>query len=100
MKEHFQLLIKMRAVSVSKLPPGHYTLEAMAEALKESVKKYKYEISAETYSPFGQLVITNIGRKPLRIDRDLGIFLQTGREYKIACKIYQTNKKAVILYSL
>ena len=82
MKEHFQLLIKMRAYRFLNSPPGHYTLEAMAEALKESVKKYKYEISTETYSPFGQLVITNIGRKPLRLDRDLAILLETGREIK------------------
>ena len=50
--------------------------------MKETVKKYTYEISAETYSPFGQLVITNHGMRPLRIDRDLGIFLDIGRELK------------------
>ena len=78
----FSIINQDKSVSVSKLPPGHYTLEAMAEALKESVKKYKYEISTETYSPFGQLVITNIGRKSLRLDRDLAILLETGREIK------------------
>ena len=89
----FSIINQDESVSVSKLPPGHYTLEAMAEALKESVKKYKYEISAETYSPFGQLVITNIGRKPLRIDRDLGIFLQTGREIKSLVKFIKQIKR-------
>ena len=83
----------MRAYRFLNSPPGHYTLEAMAEALKESVKKYKYEISTETYSPFGQLVITNIGRKPLRIDRDLGIFLQTGREIKSLVKFIKQIKR-------
>ena len=89
----FSIINQDESVLVSKLPPGHYTLEAMAEALKESVKKYKYEISTETYSPFGQLVITNIGRKPLRIDRDLGIFLQTGREIKSLVKFIKQIKR-------
>ena len=89
----FSIINQDESVSVSKLPPGHYTLEAMAEALKESVKKYKYEISTETYSPFGQLVITNIGRKPLRIDHDLGIFLQTGREIKSLVKFIKQIKR-------
>ena len=68
--------------SVSKISPGHYTLEAMAKQLEESLKKYIYEISAETYSPFGQLRITNHGESPLRIDRDLANFLGIGRELK------------------
>ena len=75
----FSILQPDKSLSVSKIPPGHYTLEAIAEALRETVKKYTYEISTETFSPFGQLVITNIGKKPLRIDRDLGIFLDSGR---------------------
>ena len=58
-------------------------MEAIAEALRETVKKiYTYEVSTETYSPFGQLVITNHGRKPSRIDRDLANFLGIGRELK------------------
>ena len=44
--------------------------------------KYTYEISADTYSPLGQLVITNHGKKLLRIDRDLAIFLAISREMK------------------
>ena len=90
----FSIINQDQSVSVSKLPPGHYTLEAMAEALKESVKKYKYEISTETYSPFGQLVITNIGMKPLRIDRDLGVFLGTGREIKTLVKFIKQIKRS------
>ena len=58
------------------------TLEAMAKQLEESVKKYTYEISAETYSPVGQLFIMNHGNRPLRIDRDLDIFLDIGHELK------------------
>ena len=78
----FSIIQQDKSISVSKIPPSHYTLEALAEALKKTVKKYTYEISAETYSPFGRLVITNHGMRPLRIDRDLGIFLDTGRELK------------------
>ena len=89
----FSIIQQDKSISVSKLPPGHYTLEAIAEALQETVKKYTYEISAETYSPFGQLVITNHGRKPSRIDRDLGIFLDTGREIKTLVKIIKQIKR-------
>ena len=78
----FSIIQPDKSLLVSKIPPGHYTLEAIAEALRETVKKYAYEVITETYSPFGQLVITNPGGKPLRIDRDLGIFLDIGRELK------------------
>ena len=53
----FSIIQQDKSISVSKLHPGHYTLEAIAETLKETVKKYTYEISTETYSHFGQLVI-------------------------------------------
>ena len=61
-------------------PPGHYTLETFGKQIEESLKEYFYEISADTYSPLGQLVITNHGNKPLRIDRDLANFLGIGCE--------------------
>ena len=54
----FSIVQPNQSLSVSKIPPGQYTLEAMAKQLEESFKRYTYEISAETYSPFGQLVIT------------------------------------------
>ena len=68
-------------------------MEAMAKQLEESFEKYTYEISAETYSPLGQLVITNHGRRPLRIDRDLAIFLDIGRELKKEIIIVTQIKK-------
>ena len=58
------------------------TFKAMAKQLEELVKKYPYEISAETYSQVGQLFIMNHGNRPLSIDHDLGIFLDIGRELK------------------
>ena len=76
-------------------------MEAIAKELRETVKKYIYEISTETYSPFCQLVITNHGKRPLRIDRDLAILLDSGRELKKRNNSHQTNKKVnLTLYSL
>ena len=89
----FSIFQPDKRLSVSKIPPGHYTLEAMAKQLEESFKRYTYEISAETYSPVGQLVITNHGRRPLRIDRDLGIFLDIGRELKKEIIVVKQIKK-------
>ena len=91
----FYIFQPNQSLSVSKIPQGHYTLEAMAKQLEESFEKYTYEISAETYSPLGQLVITNHGRRPLRIDRDLAIFLdkQTKKptSYFIHCDLIDKN---------
>ena len=89
----FSIIQQDKSIKVSKLPPGHYTLEAIAEALRETVKKYTYEISTETYSPLGQLVIINHGGRPLRIDPDLGIFLDTGRELKTVVKFIKQIKR-------
>ena len=43
------------SVKVSKIPPGHYTLEAVAKQIEESLKKLIYQISADAYSPLGSL---------------------------------------------
>ena len=93
MKGHFLFFNQIRAYQFLKSPQGHYALEAMAKQLEESFEKYTYEISAETYSPLGQLVITNHGRRPLRIDRDLAIFLDIGRELKKEIIIVTQIKK-------
>ena len=89
----FSIIQKDKSLLVSKLLPGHCTLDAIAEALEETVKKYTYKISTETYTPFGQLFVTNHGRKPLRIDRDLGIFLDTGRKLKGTEKFIKQIKR-------
>ena len=62
-------------VKVSEIPPGHYTLETAAKQMEEALKKHNYEFSADTYSPLGQLVITNHGKNALRFDQDLSNFL-------------------------
>ena len=63
------------SVKVSEIPSGHYTLEAVAKQMEESLKKHIYEISADAYSPLGQLVIINHGRKTLKFDPYLSNFL-------------------------
>ena len=50
--------------------------------MEEVFKKYFSEISADNYSPLGQLVIINHGKRPLRIDLDLANFIGIGREIK------------------
>ena len=78
----FSILQADGSYSVSKLPPGHYNLPKLAQALQDVVKRYDYEVVTEIYTPFGQLAIVNKGKKPLRVDRDLGDFLDTAREIK------------------
>ena len=51
-----------KSTKVSQIPPGHYTLETAAKQMEETLKQHTYEISADTYSPLGQLVITNHGK--------------------------------------
>ena len=67
---------------VSEIPTGHYTLETAAKQMEEALKKHIYEISVDTYSPLGQLVITNHGRNPLRFDQDLANFFGIGAVLK------------------
>ena len=55
-------------------------METLAKVTQNALKIYIYGLSADTYSPLGQLVIKNHGGKPLRIDRDLANFLGVGRE--------------------
>ena len=59
---------------------GHYTLESLANTMVENFKELIYEISAVTYSPLGQLVITNHGRKPIKFDLNLANLLNIGRD--------------------
>jgi len=63
---------KDRALSVSKLPLGHYNLESLANKIDGLFAKYKYDLVTEINQPVGQLVIKNFGLKPIELDRDLG----------------------------
>ena len=75
------------SVKVSEIPPGYYTLESVAKQMEESLKKHIYEISADTYSPLGQLVITNHGRKTLRFDQNLSNIFGISGDFKKNSKV-------------
>jgi len=59
------------ALSLSKLPPGHYNLESLAKEIDGLFAKYKYDLVTEINQPVGQLVIKNFVGKPIALDRDL-----------------------------
>ena len=93
------------SVKVSAIPPGYYTLEAVAKQMEESLKKHIYEISADAYSPLGQLIITNHGKKTLRFDPYLSNFLGISGDLRnkgkvIVQQIKQTASFTVILQKL
>ena len=70
-------------LSVSKkFPQGHYTLDALAKEIKELTKKLNLEISADTYSPLGQLVLMNHSKNTLLFEDDLSNFLGTSSTLK------------------
>ena len=72
---------KDRALSVSKLPPGHYNLESMAKQIDGLFNKYHYnQLETEINQPVGELVIRNFGAKPIELDRDLANFLGIGQK--------------------
>ena len=53
---------KDKALSVSKLLPGHYSLERMAKEIEGLFAKYNYKLLETAINqPVGQLVIRNFG---------------------------------------
>jgi len=74
---------KDRALSVSKLLPGHYSLERLAKEIDGLFAKYQYKVLQTAINqPVGQLVIRNFGagEKPIELDRDLANLLGIGRK--------------------
>ena len=74
---------KDKALSVSKLLPGHYSLERLSKEIDGLFTKYQYkELQTAINQPVGQLVIRNFGAgaKPIEIDRDLAGLLGIGRK--------------------
>ena len=53
------------SVSVSKIPPGHHTLESFAKVIKDLFSNYNY------HGLEAMLQIKNFGPKPSTLDRDL-----------------------------
>jgi len=73
------------ALSISKIMPGHYSLERMAKEIKGLLDKYGYKhLETEINQPVGQLVIRHFGAgtKPIELDRDLANLLGIGRKLK------------------
>jgi len=71
------------ALSISKIMPGHYSLERMAKEIEGLFDKYKYkELQTAINQPVGQLVSRNFGAgaKPIELDRDLANLLGIGRK--------------------
>jgi len=69
---------KDKALSVSKLLPGHYSLERLSTEIDGLFAKYQYkELQTAINQPVGQLVIRNFGAgaKPIELDRDLANLL-------------------------
>ena len=66
--------------SVSNLPAGHYDLDSLAKKITDlfSVLKYK-NLETEKNTPFGQLVIKNMGTSRISLDDDLAKIFGTGK---------------------
>ena len=80
---------KDRALSVSKLLTGHYSLERLAKELDGLFDKYQYkDLQTAINQPVGQLVIRNFGAgaKPIEIDRNLANLLGIGRKMDLIRK--------------
>ena len=71
------------AKQVSKILPGHYTLESLAKEIGGLFAKCDYKLETETNQPVGQLVIKHFGLKPITFDRDLSRLLGIGRNLKL-----------------
>jgi len=74
---------KDNALSISKLLPGHYSLQRLATQIDSLFDKYGYKhLGTAINQPVGQLVIRNFGTgaKPIELDCDLANLLGIGRK--------------------
>ena len=85
----FSILQEDGSYSVAKIPPGHYSLQKIATALQQVLNKYGYDVDTEIHSQYGQLILLNKGKKPLRFDRDLANLLDSDREIKSYATIFK-----------
>ena len=75
---------KDKSLSISKLLPGHYNLESLANEIDGLFDKYGYkQLGTEINQPVGQLVIKHFGGKPIEIDRNLANLLGIGRKLNL-----------------
>ena len=68
------------SVSVSKIPPGHYNLQAVAKVIDGLFEKYQYcQLETVINTPLAVLEIKNLGAKKKTLDRDLAKLLGINR---------------------
>ena len=65
---------KDKTTVIKKFLPGHYTIEELEKNLK-SLKKNNVELQIETYTPFGQMVISNTDNKRILFDSNLAALI-------------------------
>ena len=62
---------KTSPVNVSKIPPGHYTLENLAKLINDLFSNYNYnKLEAQINTPEALLQIKDFGAKPIALNRD------------------------------
>ena len=80
---------------ISKLPAGNYTLDVLAQKINKLFLKFHYDgLIAETNSPVGQLVLKNIGKSKIGLDKDLAELLETEQIFplmKIIQRVIKTT---------
>ena len=80
---------------ISKLPAGNYNLDVLAKKITNLFLKFHYDgLIAETNSPLGQLVLENIGKSEIGLDRDLAKLLETEQKLplmKIIQRVIKTT---------
>ena len=78
-----------KGVSVVKIPPGHYTLESLAQKIDGMFTQHGYEqFDMKRNEPFSRFLINNRGNKPFEFDRDLAALFGTGRKFPENTKIF------------
>ena len=92
---------KNPSVSVSKIPPGHYNLQAVAKVIDCLFEKYQYrQLETVINTPLAVLEIKNLGAKKITLDRDLANLLGINRVPDLTTHVKKTRISNSILHSL
>jgi len=87
-----------KGVSVVKIPPGHYTLESLAQKIDGMFATHGYDrFDMKSNEPFSHFLINNRGNKPFEFDRDLAALFGTGQKFPANTKIF-VNKLPQTVY--
>ena len=79
------------AATIIKILQGHYTLESLAKELESSLKEKNVALPIETYTAFGQMVISNPSNKNIKFDSDLAALLGIRRKVNFKTFIKRLN---------